>query len=83
MDTTQEFIRYCNLLYHGRDVNEANSWLMELSQQESCWQILLPIIDDCEQSEVVLFFAVKLLHRCIQIRWQELDSADQGYILKV
>jgi hypothetical protein len=83
MDLMGEFVRYCNLLYSGRDVAEANHWLMQLSQQESCWQVLLPIIDDYQHGEAALFFAIKLLHRCIQMRWHELESDDQAYILQV
>lgn len=79
----EEFVLCSNSIFCGQNVQASNEWLVNLSQQDDSWKVFLPIIADCDYGEAALFFAVKLLHRYIQLRWNTLDPAEKSHIIEV
>jgi hypothetical protein len=80
-----EYRHYCQLLWSGQHIYEANQWLLHFSSQIHCWKYCLEIIHNphAVYSLHEIFFAIKILHQYLQARWELLDPESYPFIKEV
>jgi hypothetical protein len=80
-----EYRHYCQLLWSGQQIYEANQWLLHFSSQIHCCKYCLEIIHNphAVYSLHEIFFAIKILHQYLQARWELLDRETYPLIKEV